>query len=110
MKNINYKHYAMPRRAEGERIVQNDLAYTPSQMMELTEKGIAVSNQNVNPDNFFDGLPPEQQSFNMPLYQLRGVDIADCWQAETSIKKKAKSGLKNDIKQFGAWKPAEKGE
>lgn len=110
MKSINRKHYATPRRAEGERIVQNDLSYTPSQMMEMSEKGIAVSNNNVNPDNFFDGNPPERQSFEMPLHMLRGVDIADCWQAETSIKKKAKKGLKNDIKQFGSWKPAEKGE
>lgn len=99
MKNINFKHFSRPRRREGESMVQNDLSYTPSQMMEMSEKGIAVSAQNVNPDNFYDG--DTNPSFELGIDRLRGVDIADCWNAEQSIKKKAKNGLKNDIKLFG---------
>jgi len=112
MRNINVKHFARPRRKEDEAVVQNNLSYTPSQMMEMAEQGIAISAQNVNPDNFFDGVPVNESTFNMPLERLRGVDVADCWQASMSAKKKAKEGLKNDIKQFGAWKPApeQKGE
>ena len=111
MKNRNFKHFARPRRKQGESEVQSDLAYTPSQMMSMAEKGIAVSAQNVNPDNFFDGVSVEESTFNLPLDRLRGVDVADCWQAEQNTKKKAKNGLKNDIKVFGSWKPAEqKGE
>lgn len=109
MRNINNRHFARPRRIEGENIVQNNLAYTPSQMMELAERGIPISNQMVSPDNFFDGVS-EGLSFELPLDRRRGVDVADCWQAEQSIKKKAKKGLKNDIFKYGATPIVEKGE
>lgn len=101
MRNINVKHFSRPRRKEGENIVQNDLAYTPSQMMEMAERGIAVSNQSIAADNFFDGVSVAQSTFELPLDQLRGIDVADCWQANESIRKKAKKGLKNDIKLYG---------
>lgn len=108
MRNLNVKHFAKPRRQEGERIVQNDLAYTPSQMMELTSKGIAVSEQNLNVGSFYDG--DTNPGFDVPFERLRGIDVADCWQVETSLKKKAKKGLKDDIASYGAWKPEVKGE
>lgn len=108
MKNINIKHFSRPRRKEGESVVQNDLSYTPSQMMEMSEKGISVSAQNVNPDMFYDG--DTNPSFELGLERLRGVDVADCWQAEQSIKKKAKNGLKNDIKKYGNNITQQKGE
>lgn len=98
---INLIRFAMPRRHDGEKPVQDDLAYTPSQMMQLSERGIAVTTGNLPNDNFFDGVPVGQGSFDLPLDQQKGVDIADCWQASMSIRKKAKSGLKNDVKQFG---------
>ena len=107
MRNKNFRRYSRPRRKEGESIVQNDLSYTPSQMMQMAEKGVAISTQNVNPDNFYDG--DINSSFELGIDRLRGVDIADCWQAEQSIKKKAKNGLKNDIRMFGN-KIIEKGE
>ena len=102
MKNINIRHFSRPRRRESEPVVQNDLSYTPSQMMEMAEKGIAVSNQSIAAENFFDGVPVSQSTFELPLEQRRGVDVADCWQAETSIKKKAKNGLKNDKLRYGS--------
>lgn len=110
MRNINRKHFARPRRHEGEAVVQNDLAYTPTQMMQMAEQGIAISNQSVNADMFFDGVPVNESTFNLPLERLRGVDVADCWQANESIRKKAKNGLKNDIFKFGKTPVVEKGE
>jgi len=101
MKNINIKRFSRPRRKEGENVVQNDLAYTPSQMMQMAERGIAVSNQSISADNFFDGVPVSESTFELPLDQMRGIDVADCWQAEKSIKKKAKKGLKTDIAIYG---------
>lgn len=101
MRNVNIKKFSRPRRREGENIVQNDLSYTPSQMMELAEKGIAISNQSISADNFFDGVPIKESTFDLPMDQLRGIDVADCWQASESIKKKAKNGLKNDINVYG---------
>lgn len=109
MRNISPKHFARPRRRECESIVQSNLSYTPSQMMEMNEKGIAISNQSVNPEMFFDGVS-EGLSFELPIDRLRGVDVADCWQASTTAKKNAKTGLKNDVKVYGAWKPEQKGE
>lgn len=100
MKNLNIKHFARPRRRVGENVVQNDLAYTPSQMMQLAEQGIAVSTMSIGAENFYDG--DTNPSFELPLERLRGVDVADCWQAEKSIKKKAKKGLKNDIAFYGS--------
>lgn len=101
MRNLNHRRFAQPRRQENETVVQNCLSYTPSQMLSMTEQGIAVSSQNQNPDLFFDGVPMNEGTFDVPLYKQRGIDVADCWQAETSIKKKAKDGLKKDIKLFG---------
>lgn len=110
MRNINVKHFSRPRRQDGESVVQNDLAYTPTQMMQMAEKGIAVSNQAVSADNFFDGVPVNESTFNLPLERLRGVDVADCWQAEQSVRKKAKTGLKQDIAKYGKTPTVQKGE
>lgn len=110
MRNINVKHFSRPRRKDGESVVQNDLAYTPTQMMQMAEQGIAVSNQSVSAENFFDGVPVNESTFNLPLERLRGVDVADCWQAEQSIRKKAKNGLKQDIAKYGKTPSGEKGE
>jgi len=113
MRNLyNKTHFAKPRRKEDETVVQNDLSYTPSQMYDMMERGIPISPQNVNPDNFFDGVPITEGTFDLPIDRLRGVDIADCWNATVDAQKTARKGLKDDIKQFGAWKPApeQKGE
>lgn len=101
MLNTNIKHYAKVRRTASERVVQNNLAYTPAQMQQMVEHGVPVTTHNLNPDLFFDGVPINQGTFDLPLDRLRGVDVADCWQADCSVKKKAKKGLKNDIKLFG---------
>lgn len=110
MKNINRKHFSRPRRREGEQLVQNNLAYTPSQMMKLAENGISVTNHSFGVDDFFDGVPVSESTFNLPLDRLRGVDVADCWQAEQSIRRKAKNGLKQDIAKFGLTPVVKEGE
>lgn len=108
MRNMNRKHFARPRRRVGEHVVQNNLAYTPTQMMQLAEQGIAVSTMTIGAENFYDG--DTNPSFELPMERMRGVDIADCWQAEKSIKKKAKKGLKNDIYNYGSYADQQKGE
>lgn len=101
MKNVRVKIYAFPRRHHDEPIVQSDLAYTPSQMMKLTERGIPVSAATVSEELYFEGVPMSQGSFDLPLDMRRGVDVADCWQASESVRKKAKSGLQRDVQKFG---------
>ena len=101
----NLKRFATPRRHADEPIVQSGLAYTPSQMMQLAEKGIPVSTNNQSDQNFFDGVPVGQGSFDLPLELQKGTDVADCWQASQSARKAAKKGLKADIITYGPWKP-----
>lgn len=110
MKNRNLRRFAMPRRSSSEGVVQDNLSYTPTQMMLLAEKGIPVTTANQAADSFFDGVPIGQGSFELPLDQQRGIDVADTWQASQLIRKKAKSGLINDIRQFGAYRAPQKGE
>lgn len=102
MRSTNPIRYARPRRQSYENVVQNDLAVTPSMMMQAAERGVAITAANLSDSQFFDGVPmSEQQSFNLPIDRLRGIDVADCWQASESIRKKAKKGLQQDIKNFG---------
>lgn len=107
MKNLR-KKFATPRRQEEESIVQDGLAYTPSQMMQLAERGIPVTTNSASDSQFFDGVPVGQGSFDLPLDRQKGVDVADMWQAQQSIKSKAKAGLKKDIQVFGS-SPEQKG-
>lgn len=98
----NKLRFACPRRKEHESIVQDGLAYTPTQMLQLAEKGIAVSTNSVSDSLFFDGVPKGQGSFDLPVDMRKGFDVADAWQASQTIRAKAKKGLKRDIELFGA--------
>ncbi len=69
----------------GDPVAQN-LSIPPQQMLEMTRQGVAISPQNVNPNSFFDGT--EQLSFDVPLDQKRGVDIADMWEYRQTMRKK----------------------
>lgn len=84
---------------EGEAVVQNDLAVTPTQMYDMMQKGIPISTQNLSDDMFYDG--DTNPDFALPLDMKRGIDVADCWEASMDIKSRAKKGLKNDKKVFG---------
>lgn len=99
-KNRNHnRKFANPKRMDGEPIVQNDLAVTPSQMVQMMSDGIPITTQNLHPELFFDG--DTNPSFEIPIDQQRGIDVADCWEASQDIRARAKKGLKNDIKKFG---------
>lgn len=87
------------RRERNEKPVQGDLALTPSQMFNMMQEGIPITAQEQNKNNFYDG--DTNPSFELPLDQQRGVDIADCWNASVSIRKKARKGLINDKKLYG---------
>ena len=73
------------------------LAVTPSQMLELSEHGIAISGQNAA--NFDDGeFTP---SWDLDASQLRGVDMADLWQLQRSTKKKMRQAYAADVMKYG---------
>lgn len=66
--------------------VKNNLAVTPSQMADLTERGVAVSSSNLQ----FDEGSPNPSSV-VPIDARRGVDVNDVWQAQQSSRKKLRT-------------------
>lgn len=62
----------------GSKIAQG-LSLTPHQMLTMTREGIAVSPQNLDATGFFDGI--KDVTFDVPIEQRRGVDMADLWEA-----------------------------
>lgn len=60
------------------------LAYSPSKMLELAERGIPISSPNVG--TFFDGV--DRPEWSVPIERQRGVDPADVWQAQADARYK----------------------
>lgn len=63
------------------------LAYTPSDMMRLAERGMPVNNLN-NQKVYFDGSP--DATFHVGDERLRGVDVADLWERQQVLREKAR--------------------
>lgn len=78
--------------------VQNDLAYTPSQMFEMAQKGMPVSTQSVALDGMFDEGYRELD-FEPPLHLMRHADMADLWEKSRDAKMKIKESVKNAKKK-----------
>ena len=80
------------------------LAYTPSDMIRLAERGIPVSSQASS--DFYDGsLNP---SWSVPMERTRGVDVSDMWEAQQESRAKIRNAQRNDVKKYG--KTPEKNE
>lgn len=87
-----------PKRHEDELPVYGNLAVTPKQMLEMSEKGIPISGQNLSM------LPSDGSTnpgFDIPAEQLRGVDPAELWENSQIIKQRAKRAHDTDRKRFG---------
>lgn len=87
-----------PERKEQELPVYGNLAVTPAQMLDMAEKGIPISSQNIAM-SVKDG--EENPSWDLPLDQLRGVDPAAMWEHSQVIKERARKAHLNDVKRFG---------
>lgn len=70
---------------EDVRYIQPSLSVTPSQMMEMSEHGIAISSQ-MNDKMFYDG--DNSYIVNVDPLDFRGVDINDAWNMSQDAKKK----------------------
>lgn len=70
---------------EDVRYIQPSLSVTPSQMMEMSEHGIAISSQ-MNDKMFYDG--DNSYVVNVDPLDFRGVDINDAWNMSQDAKKK----------------------
>lgn len=84
-KNVKLKNCVL---TSEEPIVQNGLAVTPSEMLELTNRGVPISPNNL-------GVIYEEGSSNLdfepPLEHQRGIDITDMWEHREDVKSKMKS-------------------
>lgn len=99
-KRVDY--FSRPRRHDDEEPVQSGLAVTPAQMMELAEKGIPITPQNlgVSYDEGYSDL-----SFDVPTQYQRGIDIADMWEAQEDVKRKFGKNLRQ-LKADGKLNPS----
>lgn len=87
-----------PERREHEIPVYGNLTTTPAQMLEMAEKGIPISAQNIAMSAKDGETNP---SWDLPLDQIRGVDPAAMWEHSQVIKEKARKAHINDVKKFG---------
>lgn len=92
-----FKAYRAPHassitRKDTDPIVQNGLAITPAQMIELTSQGMAISNQNaaiMRELNYSDA-----KGFDVPLEFRRHIDIlADGYIAQQEMRSKFKNAV-----------------
>ena len=68
-------------------------------MMQLTERGIPVSSQNMPEGSFFDG--EVNPSWTVPIERDRGIDVADVWQAQQESRSKLRNAHRSDIAKHG---------
>lgn len=66
-------------------VVKEGLSMSPSDVASMTERGFAVSSQ-IDESLFYDG--DSTDVISVPLERLRGIDIAQAWEASQDAKKK----------------------
>lgn len=79
-----------------DKLVEPNLAVTPSQMMRMTEQGVAVSSQLAG--DFNDG--EVNPAWDLPIDSVRGVDIVDTWEAQRSARMKIKIAHDTESKKY----------
>lgn len=77
--------------------VKTGLSVSPTQMAQMTSKGIPVTSQLA--ETFFDGT--SDPSFEMDLTDLRGIDVNQIWEAEKTARKRLISANQKDIETYG---------
>lgn len=87
--------------SELDKPVQNGLAVTPAQMLEMTNNGIPITPANLGLQ-YEEGV--SKLDFEPPLEYQRGVDMTDMWNHRQNMKKKLGS------KEFQSLLVEQKGE
>lgn len=83
--SVSRDRFSLPRRRDDEEPVRNDLAVTPSKMLELVDLNVPISSQNAGL-TFDEGYG--KLDFDPPAEYTRGVDIGDLWELRMSVKDK----------------------
>lgn len=84
------------RACEDDQVVREGLAYSPSDMARLTERGMPV-NSLATGKVFIDG--EENPSFHVTSDRTRYVDVADLWEEHQNIINRARAAAKARKKQ-----------
>lgn len=71
--------------------VKNNLSVTPSDMLDMTNAGVAVSTASA--DAFFDG--DQSSSFDIPREYTRGYDAVDAFNYQSESRSKVKNVYKD---------------
>lgn len=77
--------------------VKQGLAYTPAMMDKMRVQGIPIQSNNLPEELFDDG--DKTNSYDVPLYRQRGIDVADVWIMEQESKSKLKQFAKKQQQQ-----------
>ncbi len=80
---------------EHESPVQSGLSVTPSQMLRMTEQGIAISPAAVDETIFSDNDYKNTNDFHVNVEDRRHIDINMVWETEQDIKKKFRKARKD---------------
>lgn len=92
------KYAGKTRAYNAERVhVQSNLAVTPTQMAQLTERGIPISSQVLGAENFDDG--EVSPLTDVPFLYRRGVDISDISEYQQRCRSKVSEYVKSQKPQ-----------
>lgn len=92
-----YVRLAVCKRSATDIPVKGDLAVTPAQMERMRENGVAISSQMAG--RFSDGQP--NPSWDVPINDIRGIDIADLWEAQVSSRFNIKDTIAANKRKYG---------
>lgn len=99
MKNVfkpisHYKPECIVRECN-DRIVQNGLALTPAQVMDMVNSGIPISNSNLK---VLETYKTTDGDYSVPMEFRRGADMADMWQHRQDVIASSKQAVNNHIR------------
>lgn len=81
-------------------VVKSGLAMTPTKVKELTDKGLAVSNQSAS---FYDSSDTSSDWNIEPMFK-RNMDVNSLWEIQNESRTKVVKAHKTDKKKFGTTK------
>lgn len=90
-KNCQFKPCFIEHR-DDEPIVQDGLAMTPSQAMDLVNRGIPISNSNLQ---LIEVYKTGDKDFSVPMEFRRNADMADMWQHRQNVREKVRAASDN---------------
>ena len=89
----------LPKNAPQILLVDQNAGYTPAQMRELYEQGLAVGQQNAGV--YTQSSSTKNPSWDIPIEERRGVDPADLWEIQTLSRRKVANAHVQDVRKYG---------